>query len=228
METLRRCAKERLLHAKNLSILSNEELDQIWVALERHSLSSPMPQDRLDPSHIQMQPQPPPLRLDYQGFRQVRDDLCQRDPEKFSWLFQSLDYLRLPHDPDHGSIDTRLFFNYLLRRASLFQERVCIALYDRDSDGYLTELDLENYVTDLIPNFPQLQLMEKEFVSFYLCGVSRKFFFYLDGQVHADGCKCLRLISDLLFLFSEKERFPLHSCYSRPSCRNYLNSNMSK
>jgi serine/threonine-protein phosphatase 2A regulatory subunit B'' len=62
----------------------------------------------------------------------------------------------------------------------LHQTRIGLSLYDGAGLGYLKESDLENYIFELIPTLPQLEMLEKSFYSFYVCTAVRKFFFFLD------------------------------------------------
>ncbi len=72
------------------------------------------------------------------------------------------------------------FFNYVMRKVWLQQTRIGLSLYDVSGRGFLREMDLENYILELIPTLPQLQGLEKTFYSFYVCTAVRKFFFFLD------------------------------------------------
>lgn len=47
--------------------------------------------------------------------------------------------------------------------------------------GYLTESELEHYITELLPTLSQLDGLEKSFHNFYICTAVRKFIFFLDG-----------------------------------------------
>ena len=62
----------------------------------------------------------------------------------------------------------------------LHQTRIGLSLYDGAGLGYLKESDLENYIFELIPTLPQLEVLENSFYSFYVCTAVRKFFFFLD------------------------------------------------
>lgn len=62
----------------------------------------------------------------------------------------------------------------------MHQTRIGLSLYDGAGLGYLKESDLENYIFELIPTLPQLEVLEKSFYSFYVCTAVRKFFFFLD------------------------------------------------
>ena len=55
-------------------------------------------------------------------------------------------------------------------------------MYDSAGYGYLKEKDLENYIFELMPTFPQLQNLQENFYPFYVITAVRKFFFFLDPK----------------------------------------------
>lgn len=65
---------------------------------------------------------------------------------------------------------------------NLFQTRIQISLYDAAGYGYLREKDLENYIFELMPSFPQLENLQEPFYPFYVITAVRKFIFYLDPK----------------------------------------------
>jgi hypothetical protein len=70
----------------------------------------------------------------------------------------------------------------------------------------LNEQEVEKYLSDLIPGFPQLQTLEPEFRAFYLCGAVRKFFFFLDQQRKGRIAITAILISPILSEFFELQQ----------------------
>lgn len=62
----------------------------------------------------------------------------------------------------------------------LKQTRISLSLFDVQGLGFLREMDLENYILELIPTLPQLSSLEESFYSFYVCTAVRRFFFFLD------------------------------------------------
>ena len=46
----------------------------------------------------------------------------------------------------------------------------------------MREKDLENYIFELMPTFPQLEKLQEAFYPFYVITAVRKFFFYLDPK----------------------------------------------
>lgn len=69
-----------------------------------------------------------------------------------------------------------------MRKVNLFQTRIQISLYDSYGYGYLKEKDLENYIFELMPTFPQLENLTEPFYPFYVITAVRKFFFFLDPK----------------------------------------------
>ena len=74
------------------------------------------------------------------------------------------------------------FFHFVVRKVNLFQTRIQISLYDSYGYGYLKEKDLENYIFELMPTFPQLENLTEPFYPFYVITSVRKFFFFLDPK----------------------------------------------
>ena len=144
---------------KSQEVLTNDDLDQISQLISEKV-------DRKDDGSEW---------INYMNYCWVASKL----PLKCQKYFKPSIYLRLRHD-DQGRIDSRQFFSFILRRASLVQERVCISVYDEDGDGFLSEEDLTKYLGDLASAFPQLEKLESGFMPFYMCHCVRKFFFALD------------------------------------------------
>eukprot|EP00158_Paraphelidium_tribonemae_P002678 Partr_v1_DN25579_c0_g1_i1_m20541 putative Protein phosphatase 2, regulatory subunit B len=157
--SLKKSAYQFVAERKNEEILTNDDLDSIWQKLDELSQKQPDGTGKLT----------------YSAYKKIG----QQVPSRYRKYFKPSLYLRLLKE-NETKIDSQIFFDLILRRASLLQERVCISLYDTRCDGYLTEKEFETYVRDLLPNFPQLDSLETDFTSFYLCGVVRKFFFFLD------------------------------------------------
>lgn len=109
-------------------------------------------------------------------------------------FFTAVVFARLLQSDIHGRISTMAVFNYVMRKVWLQQTRIGLSLYDATGQGLLTEMDLENYITELIPTLPQLEGLEKSFHSFYVCTAVRKFLFFLDplklGKVRDSLNKC--------------------------------------
>ncbi|KAJ3414867.1 Serine/threonine-protein phosphatase 2A regulatory subunit B'' subunit gamma [Chytridiales sp. JEL 0842] len=135
------------------------------------------------------------------------DNLCERatdgaDEERFHRFFKASVYLRFVPD-DNGYISVLQFFNYVLRKVSLMQARLDLSVYDADHDGYLTEEELQQYITDLIPSL-KLESINKSFHKFYVCTAVRKFMFFLDpmrrGRVSIQGILLSPILTELFEL----------------------------
>lgn len=160
-QRLREEARALFLQKKNRELLSNDELENLRTLLEQH-ITRPIVGDE--------------IMIDYQNFRQVGalvGDKCKQffAPSVFAKLYES--------DPD-GRISINQFLGYVTKKFWLHQTRIGLSLYDGAGLGYLKESDLENYIFELIPTLPQLEILEKSFYSFYVCTAVRKFFFFLD------------------------------------------------
>jgi len=74
------------------------------------------------------------------------------------------------------------FFHSIVRKNNLFQTRIHISLYDTNGNGYLTENNLKEYISELIPTFSHLKNIEKGFEEKYIAGAIKKFTFFLDPK----------------------------------------------
>ncbi|KAL3895837.1 MAG: hypothetical protein SGCHY_004456 [Lobulomycetales sp.] len=94
-------------------------------------------------------------------------------------FFKSSLFLHFPMDAD-GRISSQQFYNYVLRKISLDQARIDLAKYDLDCDGFLSESDLNSYMTDMMSLLTLDPPISPSFRKFYLCTAVRKFLFFLD------------------------------------------------
>ncbi len=74
------------------------------------------------------------------------------------------------------------FFHSIVRKNNLFQTRIHISLYDTAGNGYLTEENLKDYISEIIPTFTQLKNMEESFKELYNMTAIKKFMFFLDPK----------------------------------------------
>lgn len=160
-QRLREEARALFLQKKNKELLSSEDLDNLRTLLEQN-ITKPMVNDE--------------AMIDYEGFMKVGNLVglkCKQffTAVVFSKLFES--------DPD-GRISINQFLGYVTKKFWLHQTRIGLSLYDGAGLGFLKESDLENYIFELIPTLPQLEILERSFYSFYVCTAVRKFFFFLD------------------------------------------------
>lgn len=158
---LRQEARTRFLHNKSAEILDKEDLEQLWYLLRDHTS---YPDDGTE-------------RINYDQFCLVASQL----PPKCRQFFQPSVFLKCDRD-EYGRIEIVPFFHYIVRKVNLHQTRIQISLYDSAGYGYLKEKDLENFIYELIPSFPQLSSLQDNFYSFYVITAVRKFFFFLDPK----------------------------------------------
>jgi len=75
-------------------------------------------------------------------------------------------------------------------------------------NGYLREKDLENYIFELIPTFPQLQSLQENFYPFYVITAVRKFFFFLDpkrtGKIYIKNILTSPILAELYEMRQER------------------------
>lgn len=160
-QRLREEARALFLQKKNKELLSNDELENLRTLLEQH-ITRPIVGDD--------------IMIDYKNFRKVGSLVGQKCKQFFTAsVFAKL----YESDPD-GRVSINQFLGYVTKKFWLHQTRIGLSLYDGAGLGYLKESDLENYIFELIPTLPQLEILEKSFYSFYVCTAVRKFFFYLD------------------------------------------------
>lgn len=158
---LRQEARTRFLHNKSAEILDKEDLEQLWYLLRDHTS---YPDDGTE-------------RINYDQFCLVASQL----PPKCKQFFLPSVFLKCDRD-EYGRIEIVPFFHYIVRKVNLHQTRIQISLYDSAGYGYLKEKDLENFIYELIPSFPQLSSLQDNFYSFYVITAVRKFFFFLDPK----------------------------------------------
>lgn len=154
-------ARTRFLHHKTSEILEKEDLEKLWLNL-RENISPP--EDGKE-------------RINYDSFLKIAGLL----PPKCRHFFSASAFLKFDRD-EYGRIDILSFFHSIVRKVSLLQTRIQISLYDSIGNGYLREKDLENYIFELIPTFPLLSELQKNYYTFYVITAVRKFFFFLDPK----------------------------------------------
>ena len=160
-QRLREEARALFLQKKNKELLSNEDLDNLRTLLEQHISKPVVGED---------------IMIDYENFLKVGNLVGPKCKQFFSAsIFAKL----FQGDPD-GCISINQFLSYVTKKFWLHQTRIGLSLYDGAGLGFLKESDLENYIFELIPTLPQLEILERSFYSFYVCTAVRKFFFFLD------------------------------------------------
>ena len=116
-------------------------------------------------------------RLNYNSFLTVASKL----PLKFRHFFSASTFLKFDRD-EYGRIDMQSFFHSIVRKNNLFQTRIHISLYDTAGNGYLTEENLKEYISELIPTFYHLKSIDEDFKDTYITCALKKFFFFLDPK----------------------------------------------
>ncbi|XP_057666905.1 serine/threonine-protein phosphatase 2A regulatory subunit B'' subunit gamma-like [Diorhabda carinulata] len=208
---LREESRSNLLKRKNLQLLSNDELKELWGLLDQNQSN---PEEQL---------------INYTDFQKV----ASLAGPKVKPYLTSMVFGKLQQGDVQGRVSTMSLFNYVMRKVWLDQTRIGLSLYDGTGQGYLTESELENYITELLPTLPQLEGLEKSFHSFYVCTAVRKFLFFLDvlraGRVRILDILACSFLDDLLELRDEdlSKELQEQNWFSAPSAfrvyGHYLN-----
>ncbi|KAH1001424.1 serine/threonine-protein phosphatase 2A regulatory subunit B'' subunit gamma [Dendroctonus ponderosae] len=183
-QKLREESRANLLKQKSLQLLDRTEMNNLWVLLDCHHVTD----EQL---------------ISYEDFQKVAQ---KSGPKTREYLKPSV-FAKLQQGDHQGRISTVSLFNYVMRKVWLDQTRVGLSVYDSTGQGYLTETELEHYITELLPTLCQLDGLEKSFHSFYVCTAVRKFMFFLDG-VRANRVRIIDILAcsfldDLLELRDE-------------------------
>ncbi|XP_030758621.1 serine/threonine-protein phosphatase 2A regulatory subunit B'' subunit gamma-like [Sitophilus oryzae] len=157
-QKLREESRSDLLKRKSLPLLDRNELNDLWMLLDQHQS---FPDEQL---------------ITYSDFQKV----SQLASPKSKPYFKPSLFAKLQQGDPQGRVSIISLFNYVMRKVWLDHTRVGLSVYDSNGQGYLTETELENYITDLLPTLCQLDGLEKSFHSFYVCTAVRKFLFFLD------------------------------------------------
>lgn len=102
--------------------------------------------------------------------------------------------------------------------------------FDEAGNGYLVECELESYIESQIPFLHQVKHIERWFIPFYLCAVSRRFFFFLDpirvGRVRICDILASGVLESLRDLYSRTQTQSTNNVFSLSSVQrvysNYL------
>ena len=133
--------------------------------------------------------------------------MASKLPLKFRHFFSASTFLKFDRD-EYGRIDMQSFFHSIVRKNNLFQTRIHISLYDTCGNGYLTEANLREYISELIPTFTHLRNIEEDFKDFYIIGAMKKFTFFLDpkrtGRVYIKDMLTSPILAELYELRQER------------------------
>ncbi|BES91397.1 phosphatase 2A regulatory subunit B'' subunit [Nesidiocoris tenuis] len=188
---LREDARSLFLQHQGQLLLNSEELKNMCLILDKKT-------SLLNGEEQQY--------LNYLELSQVMATSSQKCKKYFTpSIFAQL----LQNDPAaHNKVGIVGVLNYVMRKTWTQQSRIGLSLYDTTGLGYLKECDLENYISELIPNLPQLDGLEKSFHSFYVCTAVRKFLFFLDplhtGKIKVQDILTSSFLDDLLELRDEE------------------------
>ena len=133
--------------------------------------------------------------------------MASKLPLKFRHFFSASTFLKFDRD-EYGRIDMQSFFHSIVRKNNLFQTRIHISLYDTNGNGYLTEANLKEYISELVPTFTHLKNMDEEFKENYIIGAMKKFTFFLDpkrtGRVYIKDMLTSPILAELYELRQER------------------------
>ncbi|XP_068155495.1 serine/threonine-protein phosphatase 2A regulatory subunit B'' subunit gamma-like [Drosophila tropicalis] len=189
-QSLRKEAHSLFLQQKSQELLDNDDLNELWSILERHvTKTTPMSQQLVD----------------YDDYLKVLSEISDKCRKYLtSRLFAKL----LCGSAYPGKVEIASIFNYTMRKVWLMQGRIGLSFYDEIGQGYLREIDMENYIIDIIPTLAQIRdCVQPSFQSFYVCTVVKKFFFFLDslhtGRIRIRDVLASGLLTELLDLRDE-------------------------
>uniref|UniRef100_A0A915KQ75 Serine/threonine-protein phosphatase 2A regulatory subunit B'' subunit gamma n=1 Tax=Romanomermis culicivorax TaxID=13658 RepID=A0A915KQ75_ROMCU len=176
---------QNFVKRKSIELLDNSELKWIWQHLDLNYTPPLTDEDKM---------------INYKSFKIV-GATCTPKAREF---FTASTFAKFQQRDSYGRISITLFFNYIMRKTWLRQSRIGLSLYDLTGQGFLTESDLELYITELFPSLPHLQKLEKSLHSFYVCTAVRRFMFFLDpkrlGKVKIIDILASGFLDDLLEL----------------------------
>ncbi|XP_064403280.1 serine/threonine-protein phosphatase 2A regulatory subunit B'' subunit gamma-like isoform X2 [Halichondria panicea] len=187
-QKLREDARATFLQRRTTELMDNEELQKLWLLLEENPTPPDIGEDPM---------------ISFVDFQKIGEEVADKCKSYFTaGVFSKL----LNNDP-YGRISISQLFSYVMRKVWLQQTRIGLSLFDIQGLGYLKEVDLENYILELIPTLPQLKCLEESFYSFYVCTAVRKFFFFLDpmrtGKIKIQDVLACGFLDDLLELRDE-------------------------
>lgn len=182
-------ARQRLLERKVLHVLDKGQLERLWLELSKN----------ISRDQVAADSEP---RITYDAFVAVAKQMPAAVSENY---MRASHFLKFPAD-EHARIAITPYFQWVMRRSTLLGQMLELRAYDSAGTGKLTETQLENYITELLPTLPALEGLQETFIPFYVCTAVRKFFFFLDPKRR--GCVRIRemLSSPILNEFNELRR----------------------
>ncbi|XP_037950978.1 serine/threonine-protein phosphatase 2A regulatory subunit B'' subunit gamma-like [Teleopsis dalmanni] len=187
-QNLRKEAHSLFLQKRSQELLDNEELNALWGILEKQCT-------QITPLGQQL--------IGYDEYLKVIEAVS----EKCRKFLTARLFAKLQCSSGYpGKVEIVSIFNYTMRKVWLMQGRIGLSFYDDTGQGFLREIDMENYIVDIIPTLSQISV-EPSFHSFYVCTVVKKFFFFLDplhtGRIRIRDILASGLLAELLELRDE-------------------------
>ncbi|CAE1174197.1 PPP2R3 [Acanthosepion pharaonis] len=136
LQKVREEARALFLQRRSRDLLGNEELQHLWFLLDKHHTPPVIADEQM---------------INYTDFLKVSTEAGT----KCKSFFTATVFAKLYQKEPHGRISIMQFFNYVMRKVWLHQTRIGLSLYDVTGLGYLKEIDLENYILELIPTLPR-------------------------------------------------------------------------
>ncbi|XP_017104901.2 serine/threonine-protein phosphatase 2A regulatory subunit B'' subunit gamma-like isoform X1 [Drosophila bipectinata] len=189
-QMMRREAHSISLQRQAFMLPDTDELNELWKVLQDHV-------DETTEAKVQL--------IEFDSFIKVTEKLG----EKFEFFLRPRLFLSLMvNSPVPGKAEVLSIYKYVTGRVELEQGRIGISFYDEMGQGVLQEVDLENYIRDIIPTLAQVSnYLEPSFEIFYVCTVVKKFFFFLDplhtGRIRIEDAIITGMLSEVLELRNE-------------------------
>uniref|UniRef100_A0A0R3SDL5 EF-hand domain-containing protein n=1 Tax=Hymenolepis diminuta TaxID=6216 RepID=A0A0R3SDL5_HYMDI len=151
---------------KASEILTDEEIKNIFTILNKYTI----PSSSSDESYIS-----------YPLFIQAKQQTSFVNANlPFSRFFSPIAFAKLSKTDKFSLMKLSDFYAYVIKMTWLYRTRVELSKYDAVGKGYLIEYELEHYLKSQLPFLNQIKDIERWFIPYYLCTVSRRFFFFLD------------------------------------------------
>nr|CDS31089.2 serine:threonine protein phosphatase 2A [Hymenolepis microstoma] len=146
---------------KASEILTDEEIKNIFITLDECTTPSPSTRERY---------------ISYPLFIQAKQRICVKAHQFFSPIV----FAKLSKMDQFSRMKLSDFYAYVSKMTWLNRTRVELSKYDAVGKGYLVEHELEHYLQSQLPFLHQIKKIERWFIPYYICTISRRFFFFLD------------------------------------------------
>ncbi|VDO05584.1 unnamed protein product [Rodentolepis nana] len=125
-------------------------------------------------------------------------------------FFSPIVFAKLSKMDQFSRVKLSDFCAYVSKMTWLNRTRVEISKYDAIGKGYLVEHELEHYLQSQLPFLQQIKKIERWFIPYYICTISRRFFFFLDpirvGRVRICDVMASGLLESFFALGFKKEK----------------------